>query len=284
MPWIFLAESAETPSLCAVSQEPSPTVNGTATLKVCSSHEWLKGFSQEPPSGTTYPPSTDAPCAELSSSWSPDSHAKTSLLLDVETAWRESEAAYSSRSSASSRKYAPVLSFSRTFLRSAQEDLQGYCASWPSFGMIVGGQLSLPQKLEPHTKGTAGSCLLPTPTAARYGTSNNGDPGDGRGKYATKGKLSLWSMAAKGLWPTPAAQDAKNSTPPPSQRNRDTVPGALLRAGESPGGQLNPTWVEWLMGLPIGWTELGALGTQWFQPRRAKRSAGSQESQAVPHE
>ncbi|MFP7276070.1 hypothetical protein SFC17_14190 [Bacillus paralicheniformis] len=22
------------------------------------------------------------------------------------------------------------------------------------------------------------------------------------------------------------------------------------------GGQLNPTWVEWLMGFPIGWTEL----------------------------
>lgn len=21
------------------------------------------------------------------------------------------------------------------------------------------------------------------------------------------------------------------------------------------GGQLNPDWVEWLMGLPVGWTE-----------------------------
>jgi hypothetical protein len=24
------------------------------------------------------------------------------------------------------------------------------------------------------------------------------------------------------------------------------------------GGSLNPTWVEWLMGLPAGWTDLGA--------------------------
>jgi hypothetical protein len=24
------------------------------------------------------------------------------------------------------------------------------------------------------------------------------------------------------------------------------------------GGQLNPNWVEWLMGLPIGWTDLNA--------------------------
>lgn len=23
------------------------------------------------------------------------------------------------------------------------------------------------------------------------------------------------------------------------------------------GGQLNPDWVEWLMGFPIGWTDIG---------------------------
>lgn len=27
------------------------------------------------------------------------------------------------------------------------------------------------------------------------------------------------------------------------------------------GGQLNPTWVEWLMGFPPGWTDLNASGT-----------------------
>ena len=27
-------------------------------------------------------------------------------------------------------------------------------------------------------------------------------------------------------------------------------------------GQMNPAWVEWLMGYPIGWTELNALETQ----------------------
>jgi len=25
------------------------------------------------------------------------------------------------------------------------------------------------------------------------------------------------------------------------------------------GGQLNPTWVEWLMGWPLGWSELKPL-------------------------
>jgi hypothetical protein len=26
--------------------------------------------------------------------------------------------------------------------------------------------------------------------------------------------------------------------------------------GEVVGGKLNPQWVEWLMGYPIGWTDL----------------------------
>lgn len=31
------------------------------------------------------------------------------------------------------------------------------------------------------------------------------------------------------------------------------------------GGQLNPPWVEWLMGWPIGWTDLKQSGTDRFQ-------------------
>jgi hypothetical protein len=45
----------------------------------------------------------------------------------------------------------------------------------------------------------------------------------------------------EGLYPTPTAQDAKN-----------------LTLGIT--GKLNPEWVEWLMGYPIGWTELKDLG------------------------
>ena len=55
------------------------------------------------------------------------------------------------------------------------------------------------------------------------------------------------------LYPTPTANDAKNATLPPSQVSRDTIPGALLREGH--GGKLNPVFVEWLMGFPVGWTQ-----------------------------
>jgi hypothetical protein len=64
--------------------------------------------------------------------------------------------------------------------------------------------------------------------------------------------------------PTPAAQDAKNSTLPPSQGGRDSVPGFMIRDGQT-GGSLNPNWVEWLMGWPIGWTDSRPLATDKFQ-------------------
>jgi len=57
-----------------------------------------------------------------------------------------------------------------------------------------------------------------------------------------------------GLWPTMTvadhsghAQTADNKTP--GQTGGTTLPGAA-------GGQLNPQFVEWLMGFPSGWTDL----------------------------
>jgi hypothetical protein len=46
----------------------------------------------------------------------------------------------------------------------------------------------------------------------------------------------------------------------------------VMAGQEVRGGSLNPTWVEWLMGYPTGWTNLNALAMQWFQNKRKKRS------------
>ena len=65
-------------------------------------------------------------------------------------------------------------------------------------------------------------------------------------------------------WPTPTVNDSKNSTLPPSQITHDNIPGQMLRQGEVAGGQLNSDWVEWLMGWPIGWTDLKPLAMDRF--------------------
>jgi hypothetical protein len=74
--------------------------------------------------------------------------------------------------------------------------------------------------------------------------------------------------------PTPTANDAKN-TGSASRLRRHTVP----LDGEA-RGPLNPEWVEWLMGWPIGWTDSKPLATARF--RRWLRSHGVCSRESKP--
>jgi|SRR5579872_938474 len=70
-------------------------------------------------------------------------------------------------------------------------------------------------------------------------------------------KHGLSLCAVVNRMPTPTAQDAKNNCGP-SQVDRDALNVTV-------GGPLNPEWVEWLMGWPIGWTGLQPLAMARFQ-------------------
>lgn len=83
------------------------------------------------------------------------------------------------------------------------------------------------------------------------------------------GESRLEVTVAHRKWATPTTNDANNANLPESQADWDNIPGQLLRNGYDPGGRLNPYWVEWLMGWPIGWTasELPATArspTRWL--------------------
>ena len=55
-----------------------------------------------------------------------------------------------------------------------------------------------------------------------------------------------------GLWPTPRAFEGGAYR---DERGKKKASG-LKAVIECHGGKLNPTWVEWLMGYPEGWTDL----------------------------
>jgi len=60
------------------------------------------------------------------------------------------------------------------------------------------------------------------------------------------------------MWPTPQARDSHNRS---GQADRYLIEKRYnlqdKMAADGIHGSLNPTWVEWLLGLPIGWTDLG---------------------------
>lgn len=91
------------------------------------------------------------------------------------------------------------------------------------------------------------AALFPTPRARE-----SGDYQYSRGNH-DKPVLTLSGYAK--MYATPVARDHRTGTGQQYPRSRNLSDQV---ATEGHGGRLNPTWVEWLMGLPIGWTDLDA--------------------------
>lgn len=173
--------------------------------------------------------------------------ARILALQEMERVWKESEAAYSLKSSDSLASFDPV-SFS---WKTSQLSLFGGLTefSWSSLrsGMIVNGRLYQPQKLEPVTlEKESGYLDTPTVSTATYRTQRIPTASSyGRNRSNSKGaaiRLSLYGMALAGI-----------------------LPG-------HPKGSLNPEWIEQAMGLPIGATELEPWETDGCRKQREKHS------------
>jgi hypothetical protein len=89
----------------------------------------------------------------------------------------------------------------------------------------------------------------PTPRAT---DGNHGGPNarDSKGNYALSGAVHHW--------PTPTSSPWKSGKSSEATLQRNSRPLSEIAAQGQASGQLNPTWVEWLMGFPQGWTDLEA--------------------------
>ena len=93
------------------------------------------------------------------------------------------------------------------------------------------------------------SGLWPTPRANEYKDTLQSVPPS---RQKDPGKCNLTQrVAMERLFTTPCAADAQGSHGENNHRSLRT----------DVAGQLNPTWVEWLMGFPQGWTDLNASET-----------------------
>jgi len=83
-----------------------------------------------------------------------------------------------------------------------------------------------------------------------------------------KDEMGLDQQARAG-WPTPQAAEAKQV-----KANKRGNPSLTTAAGggtETPK-RLNPRFVEWLMGFPLGWTSFEHSGTEWSRWWQRMRS------------
>lgn len=170
------------------------------------------------------------------------------------------------------------------FLEREGDGLAVYSETWPRSGMTVNGTA---YQLAPLVRltGEIASGLLPTPLAndaEKRGRIAN-IPRNGLSAVAlywptprasramaeeiTAAKLAarpddsrLENLVARATWPTPQASDATKWSDQPKSERQEKGQSVRLPTAVSPqggrGGRLNPTWVEWLMGFPLGWTDL----------------------------
>tara|TARA_Y100001963_G_scaffold42759_1_gene59912 strand:+ start:19 stop:588 length:570 start_codon:yes stop_codon:yes gene_type:complete len=112
--------------------------------------------------------------------------------------------------------------------------------------------------------------MWPTPRAGNFEEKpetflkrNQGVRKSGKSKGKPMGSGIALGTAVK-MWPTPTTRDCKGGYRTESltrkdgkSRMMDALPNAVLdgKGTETTSGSLNPTWVEWLMGYPIGWTD-----------------------------
>jgi hypothetical protein len=81
--------------------------------------------------------------------------------------------------------------------------------------------------------------------------------------------------------PTPTAHDSKNVTFPISQKGKSTVVGNMLKNEiPKPGGKLNPTFVEFLMGFPENWTKIEQAESKVSETQSSHKWQESSDSQS----
>ena len=117
------------------------------------------------------------------------------------------------------------------------------------WGIACRGEFGAHVMSEHRTKGK-GCSLLPTP-------NTSGMDGGSNSRKARGGNV----MRFVEKFPTPCASGWGNEGSRNILKKQGICGKEYNQMIQGNGGKLNPAWVEWLMGFPIGWTDLGASAT-----------------------
>lgn len=303
MSWHFSRVQGEDFSeVCSSDIDRSALLSLTATRGQFCSHDKTTGFSLPSRYGMTCVHLTDDLGEELLTSFRGGFHVKTSQSeTRAEKDSTENDRDCGRKCLESLAKFDPDSCSWKTRQCLLFEDLTESLETLPKWGSLRNGELwaRTTSALLISENEFGFSQNIPTPTAgdskssgsrntpgskANFGLSLTDfarqDGGTGRTKFPTP-RASEWNSgktgskgsihnAKKGYlsgliqekFPTPCARDWKDSGT--NKLNWKLAKKKAKLAG-AVGGTLNPRWVEWLIGFPIGWTLLNALEMHKFR-------------------
>ena len=305
MSWHFSQALVAASSVDTSSDGGASAPSNTTTMPAAFSwQDRTTGASRRSRYGMTCEPLTDARGEDVLTWCLAGSPARTSAQPARVQASAVHDPACGPRWRALSVRFSPNTSGWRTAHSLFGEDLAWSSLILPRWGSLRGGELWGRTTQAPLTSETGSGCW-PTPTASSMpceGTQRllrkkwlagelsleEASAIAGRDVRKSQGKVPKW--------PTPTADDANNVTrksgefksltravmfPTPCatkarqgfQNRRNGKKGSqeslttVVQGGPASevGGALNPTWVEWLMGWPLGWTDCGASATDRFR-------------------
>ena len=199
--------------------------------------------------------------------------AKTSALPETVPDWTAKGQGYGQKWLGLLGKYDPDTHSLKTAQLSLLEDSTECCPTLPRWGLMLDGELYPHPMLEPFTEESE-SGYWPT-QQTRFWT-NDGDLAQLAKKCDNFDEFNqmAYRAAAKKksqYWPTATATAYKGWSTNHNRASSDdrldyTVERESCQLGQqTPPMRLNPDWVEWLMGWPIGQTALKPLATGKFQ-------------------
>ena len=160
-------------------------------------------------------------------------------------------------------KYNPDTHSWKTHQCSLLEGLDEFSETWPKWGMMQNG-VCWERIIAAHPTEETESGSWPPPNARDWkdSTAKSSINAIHGGHQMTLGR-------AVHMWPTPAANDNRDRGHlgmPSIQRRQAKGKQIMLSMSVSDtSGALNPDWTEWLMGWPIGQSDLKPLETDKFQ-------------------
>jgi hypothetical protein len=298
MSWLFSQALVEVFSEdTSLDGEQFAPLSGNPTQQAYCAPDKMTDFSRLSRYGMTYKPLMENRGEELLTLYREVFHAKTSAQRVRAQGLMENAAGCGEKWHASFARYDPDSCSWRTAQCSLLGGLDEFSETWPQWGLMRDGECWEQRMLEQTIRGTGFGLLEKWPTpAARDGNPTNTLETlmDGRfvDQLANRVKMvenNLWTTPCSRDWkgktisknhpkgfnkslandvikfPTPQASDCRdrgNMSNPAIQRRAEKGKQLNLSMVVHPtSGQLNPTWVEWLMGWPLGWTDLKPLET-----------------------